>query len=268
MAAGLTMPADRIEEFRRRINRYAALLPGGVPAPTLTLDCKLRPDVLNVGMVQSLERMEPFGTGNPEPLFGLFHMKLEEIIPVGGGKHLRLNFSRGGAYVRCMKFHMTLEEFPYELGDILDLAVTLDAKPFRGELTLSIFVRDMKLSQQEPEKLIAGQELYERYCRGERLTPEQAKHLTPDRDAFALVYRFLREKRGWDQSLLVLLGRMEDKMDLARLLIILDILEERGLISLEKDGERAHIQLKEVEGKVDLTASPLLRRIKSLEVAV
>ena len=79
MAAGLTMPADKIEEFRQRINRYAAALPGGVPAPVLTLDCKLKPGGLNVEMVQSLAWMEPFGTGNPEPLFGLFGMKLEEI---------------------------------------------------------------------------------------------------------------------------------------------------------------------------------------------
>ncbi len=266
MAAGLTMPADKIEEFRQRINRYAAALPGGVPAPVLTLDCKLKPGGLNVEMVQSLAWMEPFGTGNPEPLFGLFGMKLEEIAPVGGGKHLRLVFSRDGVRVRCMKFHMTPEEFPYRPGDVLDLAVTLDAKPFRGEPVLSVFIREMKLSDLDPESLIQDQELYERYRRGERLTPGQAERITPDRAVFAAVYRWLRENGGWDQSVLVLLSRIGGGLSLAKLLIALEVLEERGLLALDMDGERMCVQLKKVEGKVDLTMSPLLRRIESLEV--
>ena len=92
-------------------------------------------------------------------------------------------------------------------GDVLDLAVTLDAKPFRGEPVLSVFIREMKLSDLDPESLIQDQELYERYRRGERLTPGQAERITPDRAVFAAVYRWLRENGGWDQSVLVLLSR-------------------------------------------------------------
>lgn len=268
MAAGLTMPSENIALFRQKINRYAAALPGGVPAPCLTLDCKLKPAGLSVEMPQSLSWMEPFGTGNPEPVFGLFGMKLEEMTPVGGGKHLRLQFSRDGARVRCMKFHMTAEEFPYAPGDLLDLAVTLDAKPFRGEPVLSIFIREMKLSALDPEILIAEQELYEKYRRGEKLTPEQAEKLTPDRAAFAAVYRYLREKGGWNQSVLVLLSRLGETLGLAKLLVALDVLQERGLIAMNADGERIQAALREVEGKVDLTSSPLLQRIQALEVVM
>ena len=54
-------------------------------------------------------------------------------------------------------------------------------------------------------------------------------------------------------------------MSLAKLLIALEVLEERGLLALDMDGERVCVQLKRVEGKVDLTMPPLLRRIESLE---
>ena len=88
MAAGMTLPSENIKEFRSCINRYAARMKA--PKPEITIDCLLEPWELSPEIPQTLSYMEPFGAENPSPVFGLFGVLLEQVSPVGGGKHLRL----------------------------------------------------------------------------------------------------------------------------------------------------------------------------------
>lgn len=144
MAAGVTLLGDRIDAFRAAINAYAAEKFPQMPAQTVTLDCKLNPAALSVAMVESLRRLEPFGNGNPQPVFGLYNMNLCDISAVGGGGHLRLTLEKNGAVLTAMRFNTRPEEFAYAPGDRLDLAVQLEAREFRGQQSLTVIVRDMK----------------------------------------------------------------------------------------------------------------------------
>ncbi len=263
MAAGFTLETANIEPFRREINRYAAEHFRRMPVPQVVLDCKLNPAALSVEMPESLKALEPFGAGNPQPVFGLYRMTLEEIIPVGNGKHLRLMCSRDGRQVRCMKFHMTAEEFPYFPGDVLDLAVTLETNEFRGEVSLSVFIREMRLSGLDQEDLLEGRRLYETYCRGEPLEETERAALLPDRDAFAAVYRYLRARKGWQKGEESLYGHVGTPFGYGRFLLMLDVLAERGLITCRRSGDLLSVSLCPVNHKVDLFASPLLAGIQA-----
>ena len=264
MAAGISLKTENIEPFRRAVNEFAAR--AGIPAPVLRLDCKLNPAALSAELPQCLEALEPFGAGNPAPLFGLYEMQLQKITPVGEGKHLRLTFSRSGHSVTCMRFHTTPQEFPYLPGDVLDLAVTLECREYRGENTLSVFIRDMKLSHMDTNALILGRLTYEKWKRGERLTAQEAERLLPARGEFAALYRFLRGQGGWDQSVLVLLHRLGcPQIGLDKLLVALEVLAEHGLITLRMDGELACAALKDVTEKVDLFRSDILETIHHLK---
>ena len=122
MAAGITLKPENIEAFRKRINQYAAEHFPQMPTQTVTLDCKLNPAALSVSMAQSLTQLEPFGNGNPQPVFGLFNMELSNVTPVGGGGHLRLTLEKNGAVITAMRFNTKPEELPYHIGDKIDLS--------------------------------------------------------------------------------------------------------------------------------------------------
>lgn len=156
MAAGITLKPENIEAFRKRINRYAAEHFPQMPTQTVTLDCKLNPAALSVSMAQSLTQLEPFGNGNPQPVFGLFNMELSNVTPVGGGGHLRLTLEKNGAVITAMRFNTKPEELPYHIGDKIDLAVQLEAREFRGQPSLTVIVRDMKFAAFDTEKNIAS----------------------------------------------------------------------------------------------------------------
>ena len=262
MAAGMSLPAEAVPEFRRRINAFARRVAPKMPGQTVTIDCKLNPAALRLDMPDSVAMLEPFGTGNPEPLFGLYDMRLEEIVPVGGGNHLRLICSRKGAALHLMKFFTTLEQFPYAKGAHIDFAVTLEAKEYRGEKSLSVIVKDMKPAGFDTEKGLHAQRIYESFCRGEPMKKATAAYLVPDRNFFAALYRLLRQNGGWSRGEMALASALACPGEgVARLLVALDVLEERGLIRRDTAGK---VELLPASGKADLEASPVFDTIRRL----
>ena len=259
MAAGLSLPSENVSAFRERINRYAASLEGPMPVPVRPVDCLLEPADLTLEIPKLMHTMEPFGTGNPSPAFGLFGMVISEITPVGGGNHLRVSVKKENGTVRCMKFRTTLEEFPYREGDTVDLAVSLEAREYNGRSTLSIVIRDMRPSGEDEEEIISGFALYEKFMRGETLSEREALLLTPSRVDFAAVYRTLRLEREFHGPLESLYSRLPvPAPPFGKLPVALAVLAEHGLIHLTKTTDTYTISLVQTRGKVDLFRSRIL----------
>ncbi|MBQ9679061.1 MAG: single-stranded-DNA-specific exonuclease RecJ [Ruminococcus sp.] len=264
MAVGFGIRREKIEDFIEKINRYAADHP--VPAPTLELDCKLNPAQLSVELAKGLSMLEPFGAGNPTPLFGLYNMTLRDIREIGGGKHLRLTLSRGDSTVYALRFSTTLAEFPYQAGDVVDLAVTLDVNVYNNSESLSVFIRDMRFSGREEDSMLLSKELFEAFCRGDGITPEQARSLTPSREEFAVVYRFLRTAGGYHYSFDSLLYRLNADIGYGKLRVILECMNELGLITIDEGMYEFEVKLCEVSGKVDLNTSVIITKLREVSV--
>lgn len=258
MAAGVTLRTALISEFREKINRYAAEHFPQMPAQTVVLDCRLNPSALSVSMVESLAHLEPFGNGNPQPVFGLYNMELCDISPVGGGGHLRLTLEKNGAVLTAMRFNVRQEEFPYRRGDKLDLAVQLEARAYRGQMSLTVIVRDLKPSAFDTEKNIASLSSYERWLRGETLTSEDKSRLYPDRACLAGIYRALRALGGETADLIRFTAQLGKESTLGRLLVALKVFEERGLVRTTVNGDQLTAAILETSGKTDITRSPVL----------
>lgn len=258
MAAGITLKPENIEAFRKRINQYAAEHFPQMPTQTVTLDCKLNPAALSVSMAQSLTQLEPFGNGNPQPVFGLFNMELSNVTPVGGGGHLRLTLEKNGAVITAMRFNTKPEELPYHIGDKIDLAVQLEAREFRGQPSLTVIVRDMKFAAFNTEKNIASLASFEKWQRGEALSAEDKNRLYPDRACLAAIYRALRTVNGKETDQVRFVSQFGKDMTLGLFKTALLVFEERGLVHSEIADDTFTATLIETSGKTDITRSPVL----------
>lgn len=258
MAAGITLKPENIEAFRKRINQYAAEHFPQMPTQTVTLDCKLNPAALSVSMAQSLTQLEPFGNGNPQPVFGLFNMELSNVTPVGGGGHLRLTLEKNGAVITAMRFDTKPEELPYHIGDKIDLAVQLEAREFRGQPSLTVIVRDMKFAAFNTEKNIASLASFEKWQRGEVLSAEDKNRLYPDRACLAAIYRALRTVNGKETDQVRFVSQFGKDMTLGLFKTALLVFEERGLVHSEIADDTFTATLIETSGKTDITRSPVL----------
>lgn len=258
MAAGITLKSENIEAFRKRINQYATEHFPQMPTQTVTLDCKLNPAALSVSMAQSLTQLEPFGNGNPQPVFGLFNMELSNVTPVGGGGHLRLTLEKNGAVITAMRFNTKPEELPYHIGDKIDLAVQLEAREFRGQPSLTVIVRDMKFAAFNTEKNIASLASFEKWQRGEVLSAEDKNRLYPDRACLAAIYRALRTVNGKETDQVRFVSQFGKDMTLGLFKTALLVFEERGLVHSEIADDTFTATLIETSGKTDITRSPVL----------
>ncbi|MGE5571202.1 MAG: single-stranded-DNA-specific exonuclease RecJ [Rhodospirillales bacterium] len=90
-AAGLSLAADRVDEFRRRLNVYAAarLTPEDF-RPEIEVDSLLRLDEISERAVEDVLAMAPFGCGNPAPVFAVLDAEIAAPPCVMKEKHLRL----------------------------------------------------------------------------------------------------------------------------------------------------------------------------------
>ena len=259
LAAGFGMDSENLPAFKKAVQDYAKTV--DMPFATVDLDCRLKPEFISADVLDVISQLEPFGAGNPQPLFGLFGMTLSSVQPIGGGKHIRLSLKRGNATVTALYFGVTVNDFPYNEGDIVDLAVRLEKNEYMGQVKVSVYVKDIRMSGTDDEKYLKSVRLYEKLKRKEKLSDKQIDFITPTRQNIADVFRFLRSNRGWKHDIDVLCYRLSsDGSDACRVLTAIDVLEELGIV--RKNGNE--ILLADTEQKVNLEDSKLLSYLRSV----
>lgn len=159
LAAGVSVDSDKIGEFRQKINEYAVTKPTAVPG--LNIDFRLNPAGMSVDMAFAIKSLEPFGMGNPTPIFGIFGATLEKITAIGGGKHLKLLCRKNGNAFQSLLFGVTPEQFCFIVGDTLDLAVTLDVNLYQGQYNLSVQIKAVKMSDTDQDAYFEGKQQFD-----------------------------------------------------------------------------------------------------------
>ncbi|NCB63104.1 MAG: single-stranded-DNA-specific exonuclease RecJ [Clostridia bacterium] len=270
LAAGFTILEEQIPAFRARIDRCVEEWTGGVELQSsLEVDAELSgPELLTVAGINGLSVLEPYGAGNPKPVFLLAGCSVSALSEVGGGRHLKLKLGRNGQNLDAIFFSTTAAMAELATGDRVDVAFTPQINEFRGARTVQLQVSDIRPA---PTRVEAEYALYERLCRGEDISAREAEALIPSRAEFAAVWRYL--------SAHARLGRVEDtarrlarsvaktygmKETVMRTMVCLEVMDEHGLIAVERTTDHLLISLREVEGKVDLEASDLMRRLRLL----
>ena len=263
MAVGLSLLSENIELFRKRINEYADSI-GEMPFDPLRLDCKLNPASIGVELVNDLSYLQPFGAGNPTPVFGFFNMHLANIIPISNNKHLRLVFTRKSTSFSAMMFFTSVEEFPYARGDVLDVAATLDLNEYNGAVNVTVIVKDLKAHDSDARAILESGRVFETFCRGGSLTSDQLRSILPDRDDFALLYRFLRDSGGYRHSVETLVHRLQYKLSYGKIKVALEAMNELGLIEIREGLKTCSVTLKQVSGKVSLEDARIIKKLREV----
>lgn len=141
-AAGLSLDAGEITAFTAAFEEHAArLLPADESAPTLKHDGELHMEDLDRAGVEDLSALAPFGAGNPEPLFLLRNVQVQQPR-VLAAKHLRFTARQGGYSHAAIAFGMA--ERLAQLPGSLDLLVTPQINHWRNVTEVQLRVRDLR----------------------------------------------------------------------------------------------------------------------------
>lgn len=267
MAAGFTVKEENIPALRRRLCAWVEAHRGENMESTLTVDVEL-PDtrLLNVEDVEGLDILEPFGAGNPKPVFLLDGASLISMDEVGtDGKHMRLRLRSRDDRLPAIFFSYPKEGWDYGLGDRVDVAFTPQINEYHGKRSVQLVLQDVR----EMAETVHERQLYHKYREGGTLTPREAQSLIPTRSEFEALWRYLRAQAPlWMESAPHLSYRLAQTMELqeslGRTMIGLEVFAERGLLTIEAAAqERFNVTLRPRGGKVDLEESPILSALRA-----
>ncbi len=149
-AAGLSIQRGRIDEFRRRLNEHAAsCLTEDDLLPALGIDAEIGAKELGFKLSQDLRALEPFGAGNPRPVFVTRGFRILSDPQIIKEQHLKLRVcGEDNRPFEAMWWRGVEEvEATPKMNQRIDLAYEFEANRWQGDIRLQLNVRDMRMSE-------------------------------------------------------------------------------------------------------------------------
>lgn len=150
LAAGLTLKTENIVNFRNEINKYAAKVTKREDyIPELTIDSDISISDITEENILDILKIEPFGNGNPSPVFSVTGGILTNIALMSNGKHLRLRITKDGLSLNAVGFGMG-EYYNYlNIGDAIDICGSLGINEYNNTKTVQMILKDIRKPRKE-----------------------------------------------------------------------------------------------------------------------
>ncbi|MDD5096861.1 MAG: single-stranded-DNA-specific exonuclease RecJ [Candidatus Omnitrophica bacterium] len=143
-AAGLLITRDNIDEFRKSINKLAhERLDLKDLLPSMDIDAELMFSDLNESMVRELETLEPFGMGNPEPVFYTRALKLKGQVQSLSRETLKFWATDGITTCQVIGFGMSSLLNSLMQAESFDLVYTPRIDSWRQEESMILEAKDI-----------------------------------------------------------------------------------------------------------------------------
>ena len=234
MAAGFSIKAENIEEFRKRMNEYAKEhLTEEDCIPVLDIEEVIPVEKLTVDFVKSLDLLEPCGCDNPKPLFASNNIFVETARYIGADKrHFKCQLGKNSDLIDAI-FWGAGEPQPCRAGDNINIVFEPEIHEWYGE-HVQLICKDIRVDK---KRIITRDFLADVYRKIRSILREP--RLAED------VKRLLTEGTGFDAA----------DIDIA-----LAVFEELRLISRYNFDDEEFYQFQMVNKKMDLLSSSVYRR--------
>jgi single-stranded-DNA-specific exonuclease len=147
-AAGVTLAAERIPEFRSRLNAHAlARLTEEDLVRALEIDARLDVPEVDDASVAEVLSLAPFGCGNPSPVFAVCGAEVAAPPRILKEKHLRLNLRQKGRNLTVMAWNAADRAEHLRAGASIDAAISLEEDNFslrRGYAGWTAVLKDFR----------------------------------------------------------------------------------------------------------------------------
>ena len=150
MAAGCTIARDKVSLLRSLMNARAdEVLKPEDYVPRLSLDAEVPLTAVSEGLVRELERLEPFGHGNPAPVLAVRGARVAGEPRTMGkkGEHLQFHVSHGGHSLRAVGWGMADRERDLRDGrGAIDVAFTPAINEWKGRTSVELIIKDIRFA--------------------------------------------------------------------------------------------------------------------------
>ncbi len=146
-AAGFTIAPDSLNMWIESMTKFATASASLVKEEVVDVefDMEVALDAVDLNLVKDLNRMEPFGIGNPAPLFLASSQSILAIERVGAkGQHARVSIATPSKKViQCIWFSVGDAIESYKMGDAVSVYYSISEQTFRGNRSVQFTIKDL-----------------------------------------------------------------------------------------------------------------------------
>lgn len=239
-AAGLSVELSELDAFREAFAQVAAeTLSDEDYIPKVKVEFELAPEDITFELVEELELFEPYGMGNPKPLFGCRGIRAMGAAAIGSQKqHLRFQVGKPAEPIHALFWNKS-EYAGIVNAEAIDMVYSPAVNEWQGRRSLQ--------------------------CMVDTLGPADGEKVFPEREQLVDIYRFLygiQQQEGripyTAAELAMNFSRRGSHISLYTMSTGLRIFQELGLLRL--DLKENYYYLPKASGRMDLDNSPTYRR--------
>jgi single-stranded-DNA-specific exonuclease len=146
-AVGFQLPADYLDELRRRVNEHAAsVITEEELVPTLEIDAEIRLSDIDGNLFEEIQKLAPFGPSNPQPIFAAQELVLIAEPRILKGRHLKFRVEQDGKALDAIGWNMAQSQSTSpSLERKLSLAFAITSATYQNMNALQLVMKDLKI---------------------------------------------------------------------------------------------------------------------------
>jgi len=145
MAAGMSLPEENVENFRKKLNSCAKLSESDLTKVTW-IDVAMPVDYVTMDFVKQLSVLEPFGKSNEKPVFADNNLIVKSSYLIGKNKNvLKITFeNERGNIIEAISFHVSEENIP-AIGEKKSILYYPNINSYNGRTSLQFNIIEMSI---------------------------------------------------------------------------------------------------------------------------
>ncbi len=230
-AAGFSLSKDNLPLFIEKMQEYAKEKFPSMPA--MIVEADLEPDLASIEIsdIENLQYMQPFGEQNTAPLFMLKNCIIQSSRPLKDGKYTSFTAQYKDKLFKFLCFNMSYDKFGYRIGDSVDILANIEVNEYNDTKSISVRVKDMRLSSFDQEKFFAARNICDRILLCEKTDQRLASRIIPTPENMKIPFDIARN--NVDIAFASQLA-MEKGVNYCLFMMCLHVFQEFGHLKLDK----------------------------------
>lgn len=146
-AAGLKVDFNKIEELEERFDTVVkSYLNDEDFIPEINIDAYVDAEDININLIEAISMLEPFGSGNKEPIFAMNKVRKtnQETFVGKESSHLKCIFEKDNIYFESIGYNMKDCKEEVSDGEYFDIIFTVSLNRYKGNDSIQLLVKDIK----------------------------------------------------------------------------------------------------------------------------
>lgn len=151
MACGFSIEEEKLDELRERLDKRAKKIKKDSPSifvPKIEITSELDAHELTLELIEDISKLEPYGMGNPKPLFMIKGVEVNTSWTKACGsnnEHLKFNGKKGNTFLNGIGFSLAEKYNKLKLPSSVDVAFSPEINEYNGKISPQMVIEDIRI---------------------------------------------------------------------------------------------------------------------------